>query len=474
VLLLINTNRMQPPIAPVGLDYLAAAVRQAGYEVELVDLCLAEDAEAEVDQYFADRQPELIGISFRNVDDCFWPSGQSFLPTLRSDVAAVRRRTDAPIVLGGVGYSVFPRRLVEDTGADFGVHGDGETALIQLLGQLRGGHQWQRVEGLVFRRDGDIVANPPAWPRRVSVIPPRDLVDNRSYFRRGGQIGVETKRGCRRRCVYCVDPVTKGDAYRRRDPAEVADEFTTLLAAGIDVFHLCDAEFNLPLRHAEQVCDELIARGLGERMRWYAYLAVVPFPDSLAERMRRAGCVGINFTSDSAHPAMLATYGHAHRRDHLAHAVQTCRRHGMAVMLDMLLGGPGETPETLAETIEAFKQIDPDCAGAALGIRLYPNTPLVSMVLAEGSLDACPHLRRHYSGPVDLLQPTFYLSAHLGGRAAGLVRELIADDTRFFPPQDEMPGELSDDHNYNQNRTLLDAIADGRRGAYWDILRRTR
>jgi tryptophan 2-C-methyltransferase len=476
-LTLVNTNRMLPPIAPIGLDYIASAVRQAGGWVELVDLCLAEDRETELDRYFAARQPDLVGLTFRNVDDCFWPSAQSFMPTLLADVAAVRRRTDAPIVLGGVGYSVFPRRILEATGADFGIHGDGETALIQLLHQIRGQRCWERVDGLLFHRDGGVIANPPAWPQQISVTPGRDLVDNATYFRRGGQIGIETKRGCQRRCIYCVDPVAKGNRYRCRAPAEVAQEFVTLCAAGIDVIHLCDAEFNLPARHAEQVCDALIERGLGDRVRWYAYLAVVPLPESLIRRMRRAGCVGINFTSDAAHPDMLANYAHAHRLGNLEHAVRVCRKHGIAVMLDMLLGGPGETPETLAETIRAFKQLDPDCAGAALGVRVYPGTPLASLLMEAGPWEFNRNLRRRDTGPVDLLQPVFYLSSHLGEQPASLVRELIGDDPRFFPPDEDLPIESSPKnggHNYNQNQALIDAISSGYRGAYWDILRTVR
>ena len=200
--------------------------------------------------------------------------------------------------------------------------------------------------------------------------PRRGLVDNPTYFRHGGQLGVETKRGCPRRCVYCVDALAKGRSYRLRDPAHVADEVQSLLAQEIDVLHLCDAEFNLPPGHALAVCDELIRRGLGNRVRWYAYLSVLPFPDELAGRMRQAGCVGINFTSDSTNPAMLATYRQTHNRQDVAEAVRTCRRHGIRVMLDLLLGGPGETPETVAQTIADIKQIDPDCAGAALGLRV--------------------------------------------------------------------------------------------------------
>jgi tryptophan 2-C-methyltransferase len=472
MLTLINTNRMRPPIAPVGLDYVGGALQERGIPVELLDLGLADDPAGAMAEYFAHRQPALVGLSFRNVDDCFWPSGRSFLPLLQQDVAEVRRHTAAPLVLGGVGYSICAAEILARSGADFGIRGDGEEALALLHQELRGGQRWERVPGLVHVASGRVRENPPAWPDRPPVPPRRDLVDNRTYFRRGGQLGLETKRGCPRRCTYCVDALAKGRSSRLRDPIQVADEVQSLVAQGIDVLHLCDAEFNLPLEHALSVCDELIRRGLGARVRWYAYLSVLPFPDELAGRMRRAGCVGINFTSDSTHPAMLAAYGQPHTKDDLAQAVRNCRTHGIRVMLDLLLGGPGETPETVAQTIADVKQIGPDCDGAALGLRLYPHTPLIETVAAEGPLESNPSLRRGYAGPVDLVQPTFYLSVALGPHAARLVRDLIAGDERFFPPEDETPpaGQTAADHNYNDNQRLVDAINAGARGAYWDIL----
>ena len=132
MLTLINTNRMTPPIAPIGLDYLASALRAAKIDVELLDLGIAADPEAELAAYFRSRQPELVGLTFRNVDDCFWPSARSFLPVLERDVAAVRAATDAPIVLGGVGYSLFAPQILERTQADFGIRGDGEESLAVL------------------------------------------------------------------------------------------------------------------------------------------------------------------------------------------------------------------------------------------------------------------------------------------------------------------------------------------------------
>ncbi len=473
MLTLINTNRMMPPIAPLGLDYIAAAVRRAGHGVDVLDLCLAPDPQRAIVEYFAGNCPELVGLSFRNVDDCFWPSGSWFVPELQELVAEIRRRSEAKIVLGGVGVSIFARDIVEHTAADFGIHGDGEQSLVGLIGAVRDGRGYDGVPGLVWRDADGLRVNRPAWPKTVCLATERDAVDNATYFRRGGQLGVETRRGCPRECLYCADPLAKGRMSRLRDPAEVADEFAGLADRGLDVIHLCDAEFNLPVEHADAVCRALIARRMGERVRWYAYLAVRPFPPDLARLMRQAGCVGINFTSDSAHPQMLAAYRQPHCPEDLRDAVACCRREGIAVMLDLLLGGPGETEETVAESIRFMKEIGPDGVGASLGMRLYPGTGVIDALGGEEALDRIDGICRHYDGPVNLLRPTFFVSPHLGPRPARLIRELIGNDPRFFPPaeENENAGEPASDHNYNDNRRLTDAIAAGARGAYWDILR---
>jgi len=471
MLTLINTNRMVPAIGPIGLEYVAEAAALGGIEVSVLDLALCDDPEAAVREHLSTREPTLIGLSFRNVDDCFWPSAQWFVPGLADLVRRIRVVSAAPIVIGGVGFSVFAGQIVEYTGADFGIRGDGEHATISLYRQLQSGRDFERVEGLIWRRDGQIVGNAPAWPAEFSLSARRDIVDNAAYFQRGGQCGFETKRGCNRRCLYCADPLAKGPAPRSRKASEVADEIESLLAQGIDVLHTCDAEFNVPRRHAMAVCEELIRRSLGEKVRWYAYLAVTPFDAELARAMRKAGCVGINFTGDSASTAMLRTYRQPHRSHDLATAVRLCREEGMKVMIDLLLGGPGETPQTAAETINFIKQIGPDCAGASLGIRIYPGTGMVDALKRQGPLRDNPGLRRKYSGEVDFFQPTFYISPALGPEPARLIKDLIAGDKRFFEPMAEQPDAEATDHNYNDNSELVEAIRRGARGAYWDILR---
>ncbi|MCX5669903.1 MAG: radical SAM protein, partial [Planctomycetota bacterium] len=472
-LALINTNLMRPPIAPIGLDYIAAATRAAGIPTDVLDLSLASDPDALLRAYLQTHSPQLIGLSFRNVDDSFYPSMQSFVPVLQSIVRQVRGLSDAPIALGGSGYSIFAEPILERTGADFGIRGDGEQALAALARELAGRRRLDRVPGLLLYDGAAVRRNPPAWAEPVSPPTARDAMDNAAYFRLGGQWSVETKRGCDRRCLYCADPLAKGPRVRRRDPADVADEIEALLTQGVDVLHLADSEFNVPGEHALAVCEEMIARGLGERVRWYAYLAVTPFDAPLAAAMRQAGCVGINFTGDSASAAMLATYRQPHRREDLAAAVRRCREQGMAVMFDLLLGGPGETRSSVADTIAFMKQIGPDCVGAALGVRLCPGTAMVERLTADGTFESGDGLRRRYDGPLDFVQPTFYISPALGERPAALVRELIAGDERFFEPVDEA-ADGAGGHNYNDNTPLVQAIAAGARGAYWDILRQMR
>ncbi|UCG47864.1 MAG: radical SAM protein [Phycisphaerales bacterium] len=476
MLTLINTNRMTPPIGPIGLDYIAGASRNAGIHTDVVDLCLADEPWKTLEDYFDGHSPRLVGLSFRNVDDCFWPSAEWFVPALAQTVRDLRGITDAPVVLGGVGFSIFAREIVEHTGADFGIRGDGEQATVALYHELGGSRRFEEVAGLVWRSGGVVRCNAPAWPEPLSLSTRRDAIANRAYFEKGGQCGLETKRGCDRRCVYCADHLSKGRRLRLREPLEVADEAEVLLSQGAGVLHLCDSEFNIPRSHAMAVCEEFCRRSLGEKLRWYTYMAVVPFDTELARVMRKAGCVGINFTGDSASSVILGAYRQRHVKEDLAAAVRLCRDNGIKVMIDLLFGGPGETRETAAETIEFVRRIGPDCAGAPLGVRVYPGTEMADIVAGEGPAETNPSIRRKYSGKVNLFEPTFYISRKLGSNPARLIKDLIAGDKRFFEPTEEMveEGGPSKDHNYNDNTELVNAITAGERGAYWDILQKLR
>lgn len=468
---LVNPNRMKPAVAPIGLDYLADALEAAGHRVDLLDLCFAPDPDAPIDEHFRQSAPDLVAVSIRNSDDCYFASQESFLPAYGAVLARVRRHTDAPVVLGGVGFSVMPEGIMRRVGADLGVGGDGEGPLVELANRIAAGQELADVPGLICRTSAGFRRNAPA-PVPLGELPPRrrQAVDNARYFREGGQGGLETKRGCAIGCVYCADPVAKGRTFRLRPPDLVADEVAALLAQGVDCLHLCDGEFNLPREHAVGVCEALIDRGLGERVRWYAYAAATPFDAELAGLMRRAGCVGVNFGADSGSDAMLRRLGRPYRACDLWTTARACREAGLALMYDLLLGGPGETWETVRETVDLMRAIGPDRVGAALGVRLYPGTPLGEEVRRAGVSAANPHLHGVLADNDDLVDPVFYVSSALGSDPVGELCALIGGDERFLVGG--RPGEVEANYNYNDNTVLVEAIRRGERGAYWDILRR--
>ncbi len=466
---LINENRMRPPVAPLALDYIGGRLRTAGVPVRLVDLCFASDPAAEIRHAVAD-DPLAVGISFRNTDDCFLASGAWFVPRLAALVDQVRQATAAPVVLGGCGFSIFPAEVLDHCAADLAIAGDGEESFLQLVTCLAAGRDYRQVPGLVFRDpDGQVRMNPAATGRELDVPPYRDLIDNPRYFHAGGMGNVETKRGCPQACIYCADPVAKGRTVRCRPPMQVADEVENLWRQGVDVLHLCDGEFNIPPAHALAVCEALIARGLGERVHWYAYATVHPFPEELVRACRRAGCVGINFGVDSGSARMLDSLGRGYSPEHIRRTVGHCRQAGIAVMLDLLIGAPGEDESSVRESIDFLKRLNPDRVGAATGVRLYPRTPLADAVRRAGPLAGNPNLHGNVVDNDNLLRPVFYVDRRLGDRPTDLVVEVIGGDERFFPPP-----RMADasNYNYNDNAVLEEAIAAGQRGAFWDILRR--
>jgi len=470
--LLVNPNQMKPAVAPLGLDYLAASLQAEGFEVEVLDLCFTEDFQAALDTYFRDHTVDTVGFSIRNTDDCYYTGQDFFLPRYREMIQAIQERTSTPVILGGVGFSLMPQSILRYCDADLGIVGDGEWALPLLLHRLERGEGYDDVSGLAYRTEQGIVMNPPVF-RDLDELPSprRGMIDNTRYLCEGGMGGIETKRGCPRRCIYCADPVAKGRVCRARSPGKVADEIEQLLELGVNWLHTCDSEFNIPAHHAEAVCEETIRRGLGERVRWYAYCAPRPFSQELARLMRRAGCVGIDFGVDSGDDGMLRRLGRDFTPEDLKEVARICHQEGITFMYDLLLGGPGETREAVRETIELMRQLSPSRVGVAVGVRIYPGTSLAQMVRREGVGRDNFHLQGRVLGNDDFLEPIFYLSADLGSDALSFIGNLIGKDERFFFGGAEREEA---DYNYNQNELLVEAIQQGYRGAFWDILRRLR
>ncbi len=467
--LLVNPNRMRPPIAPIALDYLANALEDHGYEVRLCDLAFEADWRNALDTATETHSYAAIGITIRNIDDAYFASQDFILEKTREIIRHVQQRTSSPIVLGGVGFSAAPREILEFTGVNYGIVHDGEETFPRLLECFRRGLDPGSLPGVAFRTGGGEIAHlpAPACDGPITIHPRRRFVDNPRYFAEGGQIGIETKRGCDQSCIYCADPPGKGHCLRLRSHESVVEEVQDLLDQGIDVFHLCDSEFNLPAGHAHAVCAALFARGLAGKIRWYTYATPLGFDDSLANAMAMAGCVGINFGIDHADQDMLRRLGRRHSQDDIRRTARACRQAGIVTFFDLLLGGPGETKESLTRAIQIMEEINPDRVGLSCGIRVYPHTALARLVQRQGPLVVNPNLHGALENNEDLLRPVFFVDAAVGKDIQKFVWSLAKDDERFVIAD---PDQDARNYNYNDNSVLENAIRSGLRGAYWHIL----
>jgi hypothetical protein len=213
----------------------------------------------------------------------------------------------------------------------------------------------------------------------------------------------------------------------------------------------------------------LTEQGLASEIRWYTYASPVPFDDYLAKLMAKAGCVGINFGVDHAVSGMLSGLRRDHRPEDLKYAVGACKSAGVTVMLDMLLGGPGETKDSIRETVDFLRAIQPDCVGLSSGIRVFPHTTLARIVKSQGPMQDNPNLLGTKSRNENLLRPVYYVDEGIGEDILEFVWSLVGEDDLFLVPN---PHDAVDrNYNYNDNSVLSQAIQSGERGAYWDILR---
>lgn len=397
-LLLVSVNRekMPYPVFPLGVAYVSGAARQAGAEVSVLDLCFSEDPLGDLRRRVADAQPDLVGVSIRNLDTATYPRPSSSLPYLRALTGALRE-SGTPVLLGGSGFSVAPEAMLQALDLSLGVQGEGEAAIAEIVSALRDGSGFENVPGLVRRTDGEFFRNPaPLRPFVGSAAPDRSLLDNARYWIEGGMANVQTKRGCSYRCMYCSYPVLEGRTMRLRTAEEVVDEVESIVRnLAIDYVFFVDSIFNVPATFAASICEEILRRGL--KLRWSCYLTPAEATPELVDLMARAGCREMEWGADSGSDAQLRNLRKSFGADQIRRVATACRERGIAFSCDLILGGPGETESTLSETFALMDEIAPTAVICMVGVRLYPGT------------EAERRARETKEIPADasLLEPTF-------------------------------------------------------------------
>jgi len=413
-----NVESLPDPVYPIGLAYIAAALKARRINYRVLDLCFVDDYEAAIASAAGDFSPDIIALSLRNVDNVSYPNYVSYLEYYRRVVQSFRKYCRGRIVIGGSGFALLPEAILNYLNADYGILGEGEFSFIKFIDELEHskGHQNKSTPQLISYFPG-IIENLDDLP-----IPDRSLFDNASYLKWGGMGNIQTKRGCPFNCIYCTYPVIEGKQVRLRSPQLICDEVENILENGIDNLFVVDNEFNYPLDHAEAVCKEIINRNLP--IKWSCYANPGFVTPQLIDLMLAAGCTGLEFGTDAANATMLTNMGKNFTVADLENASAICRQSGISFCHSLLLGGPGETMQTVKQTLEAVIKMSPTAAICMIGIRVFPQTKLALIAKEEGMI----------TPGEDYLKPVFYLSPDVNNEILPFIKTFSeTHPTWIFP-----------------------------------------
>jgi len=450
LLISVNRERMPFPVFPLGLAYIAKVLREEGHLIEVIDLCFSQEVPADLKNTLLRFQPDLLGVSLRNLDNLTYPTSVSYLKEVEEVIGICRQSTPSRLVIGGSGYSLAPKELLQHFDVDFGIVGEGEKVFVQLVKHLE--------EGVPISPSPHLLIKEKPFPSliegdRVSPIenPDRSLFETRRYLEEGGMGNIQTKRGCPFSCTYCTYPLLEGKKVRLRKTEDVVEEIQHLVKEGVDYLYFVDDIFNYPPAFAEGLCQEMVRRKVD--VKWSAFVNPSFLNETLLKRMKEAGCDGIEFGTDSGSPRMLESYRKSFTREDIIQASEICSKLKVNQCHYLLFGGPGEDEETIEESFHLMDQLDPTAVIAMLGIRIYPGTELERISRSQGMLPQ----------DANLIYPHFYISPKLGGRLKEIIQEKALARQRWIVPGLEI----------NITKNMMEQIRRFRiRGPLWELVGR--
>ncbi|MEO5361024.1 MAG: radical SAM protein [Nitrospirota bacterium] len=347
--------------------------------------------------------PEIIGISIRNIDSTNKRRVVFYYKYLKDTLDVIKAVSGAVIVAGGSGFSMFAAEIMKDEPRiDFGVFLEGEITLPLLIENIS---TPEKVASVYYRKDGELIFTGKGASTDVNLLnaPLRAGMNVGGYKKARDAIGVETKRGCGLTCIYCVYGFLNGKSLRLRRPAVVADEIEALASEnGVTEFTFVDSMFNVPKRHAEEICTELIRRNI-KGLSWSAWFSEKNLDKEFIELIKHAGCKTVILSPDGFSDAVLEKLGKHITKGDIIRTHDLLRAEGgLEVSYNFFKNPPGQSFKTFLELMAFFAT-----AKAQMGSRVHfefnsmriePHTGLYSTALAEGIITEAD----------DLLYPKYY------------------------------------------------------------------
>ena len=389
------------PTIPLGLACVATAARRAGHDCSFLDLLLEATPREAVQDRVITFCPDVIGISVRNVDDQNMQNPRFLLEETRTVIKICRANSSAPIVLGGAGYSLFPDAMLTFLQADYGVAGEGEEVFPALLDCLARQADPGALPGV--HAAGISQALEPTFAAALDALP---LPDESVWAALDPStpdlwIPIQSRRGCPNDCSYCATFRIQGRRIRSRSPRATVEHIARLTALGFQRFYFVDNSFNIPEAHALELCDHL--RDLQPMVRWRCILYPHRVEEKLVRAMADAGCVEAALGFESGSAQVLTAMNKRFDALEVLRISQLLATHGIRRIGFLLFGGPGETRESVEESLRFARSLGLDQLRITIGIRIYPGTPLAQRAAAEGRI----------APDDDLLRPRFYVAPGL-------------------------------------------------------------
>ncbi len=367
---------------PIYLAYLVAIVRDIGYQVEFLDAILEELGIEEFARRTEELAPDLVVL------ECSTPSIEH---DLQSAAALKKRLPGVKTVLIGSHPTVYHREIMaENPGVDAVCRGEFDYTVRDLVRAEAKGSSWGEVSGLTWR-EGDAIRVNPDRPLIEDLdqipFPARDLVSSPFYrqgtFRGKRPTTVVTSRGCPFRCTYCLWPSTLyGHKFRPRSAENVVDELEEAITRyGVDEVYFDDDSMALDRERMLKICRLIVERGL--KFEWISQCRVDSMDEEVLRAMKRAGCRYIRFGVESGSPKMLKVMKKGITTERVLETFRLARKVGIRTQAFFLFGIPGETRETVEETIEFAKRLRPGSAQFAVAIP-HPGTELFRTATEQG------------------------------------------------------------------------------------------
>jgi radical SAM superfamily enzyme YgiQ (UPF0313 family) len=358
----VSGNRELLPDAAIPIGILSVIANlPTRHERILIDLCF-EDAPAEALARSLDAfGPDVVALGMRNIQNADYSGTSNTLEYYDELIGVIRNVTEAPIAIGGSGFSVMPAELMKRLRPDFGISGEAEEAFPTLLDRMEAGLGFDEIGNLHRFEGGGVISNGPASGfLDMNTLSPADrsLADPR-YYERFGIESLQTKRGCPLRCDYCTYPIIEGRVGRVREPTAIVDELFSSLEQQPATSHvfMVDSVFNLPKGHAKAVCGEMIARGV--TIPWTCYANPLGFDAELAELMAEAGCAGMEVGADSGSDEILARLRKGFTTEQVRNLHRLARQVDIPDCHAFILGTPGETFDDVLRTLDFIVDLDP-------------------------------------------------------------------------------------------------------------------